>query len=169
MICLCYAIRMSGTRITIVRVHWKDKTWEDTASKHGYSIHVLLTKHPCYLPSTPTNDHPFYLPSTPTNDHPCYHPLQQNNDLPLTLLIHRCTTSIGLKNRSYTLLRTYICYCYICYCNPFFCLRNFSLPTYLFKVPPSHIGTAFSTLHHLHRYQILSSVGGVLYLCDVDR
>ena len=23
-------------------MHWKDKTWEDTASEHGYSIHVLL-------------------------------------------------------------------------------------------------------------------------------
>ena len=31
---------------TIVRVRWKDKTWEDTASEHGYSIHVLLTSNP---------------------------------------------------------------------------------------------------------------------------
>jgi hypothetical protein len=30
---------------TIVRVHRKDKTWEDTASEHGYSIHVLLTSN----------------------------------------------------------------------------------------------------------------------------
>ena len=29
---------------TIVHVHWKDKTWEDTASEHGYSIHVLLKR-----------------------------------------------------------------------------------------------------------------------------
>ena len=31
----------------IARMHWKDKTWEDTASEHGYSIHVLLSSNRC--------------------------------------------------------------------------------------------------------------------------
>jgi hypothetical protein len=59
---------------TIVRVHWKDKTWEDTASEHGYSIHVLLA-------SNPYRQHSYlYLSNTMTNKVPCLFAMNLSQD-----------------------------------------------------------------------------------------